>query len=44
MEAGSVAAADPLMSFLPLVIISIPIAIGNFFLARRIEGQAPAYG
>ncbi|WP_424933075.1 hypothetical protein [Amaricoccus macauensis] len=39
-------AVDPaihmLLSFLPLVLLTIPFAIGNFFLARRIEGASPA--
>ena len=41
MEAESAVATDPLMSFLPLVLISIPLAVGNYFLARRIEGGNP---
>lgn len=29
------------MSFLPFVLLMIPLAIGNFFLARRIDGASP---
>jgi hypothetical protein len=34
-------AAATLISFLPLMIIGIPFAIGNYFLARRIDGASP---
>lgn len=29
------------VGFLPLVLLMIPLAIGNFFLARRIDGASP---
>ena len=35
------AIAGPLLSLLPLAIISVPFAIGCYFLARRIEGESP---
>ena len=34
-------AAATLISLLPLMIIGIPLAIGNYFLARRIDGASP---
>ena len=33
--------AEALASLLPLLLISIPIAIGNYFLAKRIDGASP---
>ena len=39
--AGGAGAAGGLISFVPIILISIPIAIGNFFLAKRIDGASP---
>ena len=38
-ETGAAGAA--LFSFLPFLMIGIPLAIGNYFLARRIDGASP---
>ncbi len=40
--AQAVGGGSVIASFVPLLLFCIPFAIGNYFLAKRIEGATPA--
>jgi uncharacterized membrane protein YoaK (UPF0700 family) len=41
MEEPGATGAAALASFLPIIVLMLPLAIGNYFLARRIDGASP---